>query len=271
MKNINKIVVFDLDETLGYFVEFGMFWEALINYLKYKDKPFNLTQKQFNNLLDLYPEFCRPYIIKILEYLKEQKEKCLCNKIMIYTNNQGPRDWVENIKNFFEQKINYKLFDQIIAAFKINGKSIEICRTSHIKSHKDLVRCTKIPIHTQVCFLDDTFYPRMSNSNVYYINIKPYMYDLTFEQIISRFSNNSISNDFKIEDKIEFKNYILSFMNNYQYLYVKKKQDEYQIDKDLSMKILEHLHIFFNKVYNFNTRKNHAKKIKDKNKTRKRK
>ena len=25
----SKIVVFDLDETLGYFSEFGMFWDAL--------------------------------------------------------------------------------------------------------------------------------------------------------------------------------------------------------------------------------------------------
>ena len=30
----SKIVVFDLDETLGYFVEFGMFWDTLKNYYK---------------------------------------------------------------------------------------------------------------------------------------------------------------------------------------------------------------------------------------------
>ena len=53
MKNINgnKIVVFDLDETLGYFVEFGMFWEALINYNKYINNSNTLSQKQFNHLL----------------------------------------------------------------------------------------------------------------------------------------------------------------------------------------------------------------------------
>jgi hypothetical protein len=28
-----KIVVFDLDETLGYFTEFGIFWDCLKNYL----------------------------------------------------------------------------------------------------------------------------------------------------------------------------------------------------------------------------------------------
>ena len=25
----NRIIVFDMDETLGYFVELGMFWDAL--------------------------------------------------------------------------------------------------------------------------------------------------------------------------------------------------------------------------------------------------
>ena len=30
----SKIVVFDLDETLGYFVEFGMFWDTLKHYYK---------------------------------------------------------------------------------------------------------------------------------------------------------------------------------------------------------------------------------------------
>ena len=35
IKNINKkVVVFDLDETLGYFTEFGIFWDSLIQYLK---------------------------------------------------------------------------------------------------------------------------------------------------------------------------------------------------------------------------------------------
>ena len=49
----SKIVVFDLDETLGYFVEFGMFWDSLKNYYKHtlnkdkdKDKDKNLIFDQ---------------------------------------------------------------------------------------------------------------------------------------------------------------------------------------------------------------------------------
>ena len=61
-----KIVVFDLDETLGYFTEFGIFWDSLSNYLKIKEKP-KLNQDDFNETLDLYPEFLRPNKINILK------------------------------------------------------------------------------------------------------------------------------------------------------------------------------------------------------------
>ena len=74
-----KIVVFDLDETLGYFTEFGIFWDSLVYYVKSKNKKI-LTQNDFNDVLDLYPEFLRPNIINILTYLKEKKHHNCCHK-----------------------------------------------------------------------------------------------------------------------------------------------------------------------------------------------
>ena len=81
----SKIVVFDLDETLGYFLELGMFWDALKEYIKYKQLKITMGQSIFNDILDLFPEFLRPNIIGILNYLKEKKEKNHCEKLMIYT------------------------------------------------------------------------------------------------------------------------------------------------------------------------------------------
>jgi len=49
-----KIVVFDLDETLGYFTELGIFWDCLKNYLKIENNE-TLTQIDFNDMLDLFP------------------------------------------------------------------------------------------------------------------------------------------------------------------------------------------------------------------------
>ena len=85
MNTPHKIVVFDLDETLGYFTEFGIFCDCLNTYFKNN----NYSEQHFNSLLDLYPEFVRPKLFKILDYLKTKKMNNKCKKIMIYTNNQG--------------------------------------------------------------------------------------------------------------------------------------------------------------------------------------
>jgi hypothetical protein len=71
----SKIVVFDLDETLGYYVEFGMFWDALTNFIKTHNILIPIDQLLFNKVLDLYPEFLRPNIINILNYLKQKKTR----------------------------------------------------------------------------------------------------------------------------------------------------------------------------------------------------
>ena len=163
-----KIVVFDLDETLGYFVEFGMFWTAVETFYGRK-----LSQQEFNQTLDLYPEFIRPNITEILKFLKQKKQCKSCSHIMIYTNNQGPVEWTVSIKTYFESKMKTVIFDRIISAFKINGKQIEICRTTHNKTHNDFIKCTKVPANSQICFLDDVYHPEMKNDNVYYINVKP--------------------------------------------------------------------------------------------------
>ena len=64
-----KIVVFDLDETLGYFTQYGIFWDSLTNYFKTKNKK-GLSQIEFDLILDLYPEFLRPNILNILMYYR---------------------------------------------------------------------------------------------------------------------------------------------------------------------------------------------------------
>ena len=242
----SNIVVFDLDETLGYFMELGMFWDALKAYIKNKNsKKITIDQALFNNILDLYPEFLRPNIIGILNYLKKKKERNHCHKLMIYTNNQGPVEWAKYIMNYFETKINYKIFDQIIAAFKVQGQKVELCRTTHMKTHSDLIKCTKIPENTHICFLDDVFYPDMSNENIYYINVKPYVHDLDFNEMITRFLNSGING--LIDDPTSCRGHILAFMKRYNHTYVEKDAKEMAVDITLSKKILQHLQLFFNK------------------------
>ena len=261
-----KILLFDLDETLGYFTQFGIFWDCL-------NEHFNqLNQTDFNNVLDLYPEFLRPNIINVLVYLKDKKLTNCCNKIMIYTNNQGPKEWCEHIIHYFDNKINYKLFDQIIAAFKVNGEKVELCRTTHNKTHTDLIKCTQIPSNAQICFLDDKYHHEMSNEHIYYINVKPYYHDLLFEVMLERLKNSKLYNQ-QIDAK--FESSMMNTINKYHYDYTIKQVSEHNIDVIVSKQMAIHLKLFLRKkpyesvlIPKIKTSYTKNKKIK-KNKTRK--
>jgi hypothetical protein len=253
-----KIVVFDLDETLGYFTQYGIFWDSLASYLKNKNKS-QLNQNHFDDILELFPEILRPNIINILKYLKNKKIHNCCNKMMIYTNNSGPREWAKHIISYFEKKIDYTLVDQIIAAFKINGKRVEICRTTQNKTHNDLIKCTKIPADAEICFMDDTFYPEMANDNIYYINIKPYYYDLKFEIMIDRFKKSEIGKKL-IDNDDEFDNIMMKHIKMYKYNVVEKDEKEYEVDKVLGKHIISHLQSFFNRSTKNRTIKNRGHK-----------
>ena len=238
IKNIKKVVVFDLDETLGYFGEFGRFCILLDEYYKNTDKSYSI----FNELMDLYPEFVRPSMFTILKFLLQKKKEGKCQAIMIYTNNTGERKWVEHIKGYFEHKLNSKIFEQIISAFKVNGKIVEINRTSYDKSIDDFFRCTKLPPDIEICFIDDLFHPKMKNDNVYYIHVREYKYILPSDELINRFLNSPISND--IVNKEDFRKFSKIKL---KYNVLEKSKNENDIDIIVSKKMLEHIKDFFNK------------------------
>lgn len=253
-----KIVVFDLDETLGYFQQLGGFCNILQKYYKIK-----LSQMDFNILLDLYPEFLRPNIIPILQYLKHKKREKRCFRIMIYTNNKAPKHWAEKIKNYFNYKLNYSLFDKIIGAFKVNGKIIESNRTTTQKTVDDFFRCTKLPKTTEICFIDDKLFKKMITKNVYYVHLQPYVFMISNQDMIQRYIKSSICK--KMITDININNNLLRLLENNNILI--NHINNYEIHKIISKKIIYHLQLFFNKSFNSDsTRKNNQKK-KTKNKT----
>jgi hypothetical protein len=249
----DKIVVFDVDETLGYFTQLGIFWDALNVYYKNQGDDDNILKTQqthqdlFNTLIEIYPEFLRVNILAILNYLKRKQEKGKCKHIMIYTNNHASKDWINLIINYFHEKIKYKLFDRVIRAFKVNGKIIEMCRSTNEKTTSDLFNCTKIPENSQICFLDDVYYPNMVDENVYYIKLKPYTYNLPFELMIQRFILCKYGK--KIKDERIFYDFMKSFIDRYKFFYEKKNENDYDLDKIVSKKIMIHLQTFFDKKW----------------------
>lgn len=254
-----KIVVFDLDETLGYFTQFGILWDSINHILKTR----HMSQTEFNHVLDLFPEVLRPNIVPILNYLKSKKRTRCCHKMLIYTNNTGPREWANLIIGYFEDKVRFKLVDQLISAFKINGRQVEICRTTHQKTHGDLIKCTKIPPDAEICFMDDSFHPEMAKDNVYYINVKPYYHDLPFEEMDERLMGSRIGRQLLAETdltEVEFLDALHAHQAMYHYLAREKDPKEYEVDKVLGKHIISHLQLFFSRSSRNKTIKNRGHK-----------
>lgn len=186
-----KVIIFDLDETIGSFSDFYILWKTI-------DKHIQPNTMNFNGLLDLYPEFLRHGILQILEFLYYKKQTGECSKVFIYTNNQCSVEWVNQIIDYIESKISkgrISLFDQIIQAFKIGDKRVELKRTTHAKTHNDFIKCTLLPKTTELCFIDNSFFPKMCGERVYYIQPRSYIHYLRTDEIIDRFISCSEFNN----------------------------------------------------------------------------
>jgi hypothetical protein len=90
---------------------------------------------------------------------------------------------------------------------KLNNKKIELRRTSNEKSYKDFINCTQLPDTTQVCFIDDQHYSKMEHENVVYIHINPYIRNIPFTTMASKYYNNN-PGLFKEQEIDKFINYI---------------------------------------------------------------
>ena len=183
-----RVIAFDLDETLGSFTDLEILWSALQHFTQ------EYTPINFNQLLDLYPEFLRYGIIHILEFLLQKKKMGQCKHIYIYTNNQCNPPWVDFISEYFTYKLNEKtnIFDKIIRAFKIGKERIDLDRTTHSKTHSDFIRCTLLPETTEICFIDNVEYKSMEKDRVYYIQPYSYYHHLSTHEIIQRFITSPI-------------------------------------------------------------------------------
>lgn len=241
-KNTSRVIAFDLDETLGSFVDLDLLWRT---FMKHK------ITVNFNDLLDLYPEFLRYGIIHILEYLYQKKTTGQCYKIYIYTNNQCDPSWTLMISDYFDYKLKThdKLFDKIIYAFKINNKPIELARTTHDKTYNDFIKCTLLPKTTELCFVDNSEFDEMKKDRVYYICPKSYYHHLTPNEIVQRLIESNLLQNNTIDINVLTKQ--LGINRNYRIT-------SPELNATISHKIMYHIKEFFF----FTNKKTRTKKFK---------
>ena len=92
-----KYFVFDLDETIGSFGDLYILWKGMSHLNKTGVIKFEDSQYNFNEVLDIYPEFLRCGIMTILEFLFYKKLSGKCGGVYLYTNNQCDPPWIELI------------------------------------------------------------------------------------------------------------------------------------------------------------------------------
>jgi len=231
--NFLKVLVFDLDETIGSFHEAAILWKIIESEL----------QMDFNTLMDLYPEFIRYGILQIIEFILNKKKTGKCDKLYLYTNNINSPVFPNLISEYlkYKLKIDYDVFDKTINAFKVNNKIIENNRTTHKKTYNDFINCTILPENIKICFIDDKYYSKMENEKIYYIQPYPYYHNLTNKEIITRFSNSTFNSD-------ENMNKINSILNipHIDYTYEDYMiQDKNKENKKIYKKIMYYVKEFF--------------------------
>lgn len=250
-RKINKVVVLDLDETIGSFGELIVLWDCLEKIKEMFHLPFECSQELFNAFIDLYPECLRYGILVIFEYLLHKKKTNECHKIFVYTNNKYSPDFPNKIQKYIDYKLKTDMFiDKIIYAFKINNVIIEPMRTDHKKTYTDFIRCSVISKNTEICFIDNTYYSKMKHDKIYYIQPKSYNHKLMHSEIIDRFSTSSFFLEKILQNNIthqsEIMNYITTcykgvFLNEYN----AKITIETPLDLVISQKIMYHMKEFF--------------------------
>ena len=280
-----KVVVFDVDETLGNFAQFSLFCHVLEDYFNKQD----ITYRHFNDLVDLYPEIIRPSMLRILEYIRKKKNAGVCSKVMIYTNNMGPDKWVGHIRQYFEYKLRAMvtppatsddlaivppLFGHTIGGFKSQSQSAVAPassgdafpqRSTKEKTVREFIRCSRMPPDIEICFLDDVYHPKMKDERVYYIKLQAYHFHIPFHMFVIRFLNSRLYRDvfdgFKVPSitpaltaiakkqvlSIELSDLFVKYANlsEYDVKAQQRKMNPREIDEIISKYILYHLQQFF--------------------------
>ena len=257
----SKVVVFDLDETLGSFSDLFLLWSGIRHYYPTFDK--------FTELLDIFPEFLRYGIISILSFLKQKKNTRECDKIFIYTNNQCAPSWASLITTYLHNKIaiaihptsiennseiEIPLFDKIIGAFiplkksnkiPVRFESSEQKRTTNKKTYSDLIQCTMLPKNTEICFIDDTEYTKMKHDKIYYIQPKAYFHTLSVSEMIERLQEKY--RILEIDISIDYWFHWFSIHGRNDDLKMDVLETEYIsiMNKEVSKKMMFHIREFF--------------------------
>jgi len=211
---MNKHIIFDLDETIGYFKQFIFILNIIELY----------HSIDYNIYFELFDDYFRPQIFNIFEIILSKKKMKQIQYVILYTNNNN-NYFVDKVINYIHKRLNNNLFDHIIT-YNSN-------RLHKIKSYEDLIYCIPDIKNDLLCFIDDKIHICMkSNLNVSYIKCEKYIHHL---------SNDDIINRLIILNPNYNKTHIKSILKKFKH---SKKELPKTVHNYSSKKMLQHIEIF---------------------------
>ena len=160
-KKVLKLIVFDMDETIGAFTALSRDLIAI--------QPHLQNYALMKHIIDTNPTYLRPHMLEILKQVYTAKMFHALT-VVVYTSNANT-EWVMMILHYINSALhaNNPLFDYVLDASQ---------RTTPEKSLEDLMDRTNVrPKQTQelrIFFVDDQYHPGMIGKEVVYFHITPY-------------------------------------------------------------------------------------------------
>jgi hypothetical protein len=165
----NKSIAFDLDHTIGYFKQFI----HILNQIS-----IDKTNDSYHDLFDLFPEYFRPNIFSLFEYLLLKRNEKKIKYIILYTNNNNDI-FVNKVIEYINYKLSAIFFDIVITTTHPKRKNKD-------KNYNDLIECTNLNQDATICFIDDKKHANMICKSVFYIRCEPYIYSIYPNEIYNR-------------------------------------------------------------------------------------
>lgn len=244
-----KIIIFDLDETIGFFGEIYTFFCAIKHYFSVYSNTEYKDEDVIGYLIDIFPELLRPGILNILRKLSRHKiNNHSLFYIYIYTSNKLHETWANNIKKYLNNKTRCNIFHEVV--FNGTPKKNKLV---HNKSIEDFSKQSKIETNNDFCFIDNNYHPYMIKPNIHYIHLNNYICYISVNQLIQRTLVSttigkyiSYKTIFIKEIKTYYKNLFSKRVLNYLNSDRRKPKDEISLDKQISIglyeKIISFLH-----------------------------
>ncbi len=209
---MNKCVVFDLDETIGFFAQLYTISKKFETTTEYK-----LQQHHIVTLYKHFYNIFRPGIFTLLAYAQFLKEKYnIC--IVLYTNTIMDDIWVDAFLQYTYEMVKLE-FNSVM---NLNSK----CRSSTKKNLRDLYKCnSSLNTTSHIMIIDNKTHKRLLDKNILYVLVKTYYYvhnnniiwnkihELFTIDVEKKLENNEVSDDYNDILKKTTKNEILEIMS----------------------------------------------------------